>query len=123
MRTKIAMNVQTPPLALTQMEATHVLVLKDILAMDSNVKTNAMKQTTAMIIPHVTIYPSSYVRRCEDGFRGDGILCGDIDECSLGANDRQENTDCTNTVGGFTCKCDVGYQGDAKVLCSGIAKS
>ena len=42
----------------------------------------------------------------------------DDDECSDGSNDCGENAECTNTLGGFTCKCTEGFAGDGKT-CTG----
>ena len=35
----------------------------------------------------------------------------DIDECT-GSNPCDENANCNNTVGSFTCACNVGYVGN-----------
>ena len=43
----------------------------------------------------------------------------DIDECSNGIHDCNENATCMNTAGHFNCICNVGYSGDGHV-CSGI---
>ena len=46
--------------------------------------------------------------------------CTDIDECAdPAANDCDANAACTNTDGGFTCKCDKGYAGDG-VTCADV---
>ena len=38
----------------------------------------------------------------------------DIDECYFGTHDCDENAECTNTIGGFTCTCKTSYFGDGK---------
>ena len=38
----------------------------------------------------------------------------DINECSSGAHKCDVNADCTNTQGGYTCKCKSGYEGNGK---------
>ena len=39
----------------------------------------------------------------------------DIDECKLdSANDCDDNAQCTNNVGSYTCTCNEGYSGDGK---------
>ncbi|XP_072017426.1 lactadherin-like [Amphiura filiformis] len=43
-------------------------------------------------------------------------LCTDVDECTLGTDNCGANAVCTNTVGSFTCDCNVGYSGDG--LCT-----
>ena len=36
----------------------------------------------------------------------------DENECEAGVSQCDENADCTNTEGSFTCGCQVGYTGD-----------
>ena len=36
----------------------------------------------------------------------------DIDECTLGLNNCDDNATCTDTEGSFFCTCNVGYTGD-----------
>ena len=39
---------------------------------------------------------------------GDGTLCEDKDECAIAAaNDCDPNAECTNTIGSFTCACNI----------------
>ena len=40
------------------------------------------------------------------------FLQTDIDECEDGTDSCDENADCTNTDGGYTCSCLSGYSGD-----------
>ena len=50
------------------------------------------------------------------------LLCSnnlDIDECSNGIHDCNENATCMNTAGHFNCTCNSGYSGNGH-LCSGI---
>ena len=51
-----------------------------------------------------------------------GLYCNsinsDVDECSDGSHDCADNAACTNTPGGFTCKCNEGFAGNGKT-CSG----
>ena len=35
-----------------------------------------------------------------------------IDECTDGADDCDENAQCIDTPGSFTCTCNTGYDGD-----------
>ena len=35
----------------------------------------------------------------------------DLNECENGSHDCDDNASCTNTVGSFTCKCDIGFEG------------
>lgn len=47
------------------------------------------------------------------------LSVADIDECALD-NDTCHDTlaTCTNTVGGYTCECNTGYEGNG-ITCSG----
>ena len=39
-------------------------------------------------------------------------FCIDVDECSTGANDCDDNARCNNTIGRFECECLIGFSGD-----------
>ena len=43
----------------------------------------------------------------------------DIDECSAETNPCDENADCTNIDGSFSCTCKEGFTGDGKT-CQGV---
>ena len=49
---------------------------------------------------------------CNEGFRGDGFNCTEIDECAEGLDNCDENAWCNNTIGAFECYCDFGWFGD-----------
>ncbi len=56
--------------------------------------------------------------QCPNGFvdvNGNGSRCEDIDECKEdnGGCDR-DHGECTNTPGGFDCRCAPGYNGDGR---------
>ena len=36
----------------------------------------------------------------------------DINECNLGYHNCDDNATCSDTIGSFTCVCDLGYSGD-----------
>ena len=41
-------------------------------------------------------------------------LNADLDECITGTSDCNDNADCTNTQGSYTCSCKPGFTGDGK---------
>ncbi|KAG8454066.1 hypothetical protein GDO86_000633, partial [Hymenochirus boettgeri] len=51
--------------------------------------------------------------QCIEGFTGNGKICHDIDECTLGIHSCGENVLCTNTEGNYTCVCTNGLPGTA----------
>ena len=59
---------------------------------------------------------------CKDnGYFYQNNDCKDKDECKLGYHNCHKHATCTNTVGGFTCKCKPGYTGDG-VSCKKVPK-
>ena len=55
------------------------------------------------------------------------FICLDINEClpqydSLRYNESKcvANAECVDTIGDYTCKCAVGFEGDGTVVCNGI---
>ena len=68
----------------------------------------------------------AYECYCVEGYFGDGFSCMDSDECAegdeamtfmnvtdplYGMNDCSEDGFCSNTIGGYNCTCDDGYEG------------
>ncbi|XP_064874306.1 pro-epidermal growth factor [Oncorhynchus nerka] len=50
---------------------------------------------------------------CLEGFTGDGELCVDLDECTLGmALCSIQSSVCVNTAGGYYCQCRPGFSGE-----------
>ena len=43
----------------------------------------------------------------------------DIDECTAGKDDCDQNADCANTDGSFKCTCNKGFTGDG-TTCKGM---
>ncbi|XP_027040592.1 pro-epidermal growth factor-like [Pocillopora damicornis] len=47
---------------------------------------------------------------CHVGFKGDGHVCSDIDECAFGNHSCPPNARCRNTFGSYSCECSYGYR-------------
>ena len=45
----------------------------------------------------------------------------DVDECVQGSDNCNVNANCSNMVGGFTCSCLPGYEGDGVLYCWGTS--
>ncbi|XP_040205585.1 uncharacterized protein LOC120936885 [Rana temporaria] len=62
--------------------------------------------------PNVTCDNTTGCGPCPSGFSGDGIHCTDIDECSAGTNACDQNANCSNIIGNYTCTCREGFNGN-----------
>ena len=99
------MNVLPPtttvimPNAVTHLEVLNVYV---ILALNLTVKMAALVSTPVLHMLHFFIFE----------------IYTDIDECSTGSHSCDENADCNNTVGSFSCTCRSSYFGDGKTCFS-----
>ena len=47
------------------------------------------------------------------------VITPDIDECSKETSPCDENADCTNTEGSYSCTCKKGFTGDG-AACQGM---
>ena len=43
----------------------------------------------------------------------------DVDECSADSKPCDDNADCFNTKGSYSCRCKLGFTGDAGTTCQG----
>ena len=50
---------------------------------------------------------------CQSGFTGDGMQCGDIDECETHVSGCVHQSTCVNTVGSYRCQCLPGHEPEA----------
>ncbi|TRY88739.1 hypothetical protein DNTS_029673 [Danionella cerebrum] len=53
-----------------------------------------------------------FVCMCRMGYRGTGVQCQDIDECTTGLHSCHPKGICSNTLGSYSCSCQSGYSGD-----------
>lgn len=64
---------------------------------------------------------TKYACQCNQGFKGDGLTCEDVDECQeeggLSGHYCHTNTRCVNVVGGYVCQCLPGYARRDKFNC------
>uniref|UniRef100_A0A8C9UJ67 Uromodulin n=1 Tax=Spermophilus dauricus TaxID=99837 RepID=A0A8C9UJ67_SPEDA len=48
---------------------------------------------------------------CQEGFTGDGLVCADLDECTIpGSHNCSANSSCVNTLGSYACVCADGFR-------------
>lgn len=53
------------------------------------------------------------------GSKCSSLLTSDFDECSLEPAPCDENADCTNTAGSYSCTCKQGFTGNG-AICEGV---
>ena len=49
---------------------------------------------------------------CNEGYRGNGWNCSDINECDELSDECHDEALCSNTIGSYDCTCDDGFFGD-----------
>ena len=49
-------------------------------------------------------------------------IASDFDECSLEPSPCDENADCINSDGSFSCSCKQGFTGDGGLVCEGLGE-
>ncbi|EDV18814.1 uncharacterized protein TRIADDRAFT_62718 [Trichoplax adhaerens] len=58
---------------------------------------------------------------CNNGYKGNGITCQDIDECiTNNLNVCSNNSNCVNTNGSYDCLCNTGFSGNGLISCTDI---
>ncbi|CAK9297424.1 unnamed protein product [Gordionus sp. m RMFG-2023] len=57
---------------------------------------------------------NSYKCRCNTGFRRNGELCHDVNECAEKTFKCENYTTCYNTPGSYLCRCNFGFAEDGK---------
>ena len=64
----------------------------------------------AIVTCHCLVLPNpDYKCSCKSGFEGE--TCSDVDECTMNKTMCDQNADCFNTPGGFSCACKIGFFG------------
>ena len=47
------------------------------------------------------------------------VIQPDLDECDLGTHDCLDTATCLNKIGGWSCFCNDGFEGDGNTYCEG----
>lgn len=89
---------------------------------------------------HCNNTPGTYNCVCNEGYKHDSNTCrgarlmecnihmhsiisncihADVNECTTGEHNCNLNADCINSIGNFSCRCRVGYNGDGVNCCKG----
>uniref|UniRef100_A0A1I7STZ4 EGF-like domain protein n=1 Tax=Bursaphelenchus xylophilus TaxID=6326 RepID=A0A1I7STZ4_BURXY len=57
-----------------------------------------------------------YICECQNGYKGDGVYCEDVDECSS-IKPCHPLARCSNLNGTYMCTCPEGWMGDGRYKC------
>ncbi|CAD5214838.1 unnamed protein product [Bursaphelenchus okinawaensis] len=60
--------------------------------------------------------PGSYICQCQNGYKGDGYDCQDINECET-ITPCHPLASCSNLNGTYMCTCPEGWMGDGRYKC------
>ena len=64
---------------------------------------------------------NSWLCKCDEGYHSrteNGLgPCQDTNECIMNLNKCAKNSKCFNTPGSYQCSCDLGFTGNAEMLC------
>ena len=121
---RIPVRVTRTLIASTLTVLTDALVSKDLMEMDSLVEVLNAKMFLTIIILKVEYSLLKNSPRAKLTL----ILClnccvpfimPDFDECSLEPSPCDENADCTNTDGSYSCTCKQGFTGNGSI-CEGV---
>ena len=117
----IRVPVTTTLTALTVKVLTAVLVNKDSLEMEQFVKVSerAFTNTLHLGISSCSRFSINVIASKGRGNSYSFSIILDMDECSAESSPCDQNADCTNSAGSYSCTCKQGYTGNGTV-CEGI---
>ncbi|XP_028390644.1 uncharacterized protein LOC114515560 [Dendronephthya gigantea] len=89
-----------------------------VLNYTSTIDTNKCSGAPCGPYANCTKINGSYVCVCKPGYKGNGTICTDINECTEGAP-CGSNSHCVNTFGSYYCNCRTGFRGNG-INCTDI---
>ena len=118
---RIPVPVMKMQIAIIRMVPTAVPVDRDSLAMELLVTVNLSKilvSTSQSSMFWNCSHENTLWSIMEVNLWFHFCFTSDVDECSAAASVCDENANCTNTDGSYTCTCGQGYNGDGRT-CQG----